>query len=215
MKLFVFDHCPFCVRALLAVGLKSLPVEIAYILEDDVETPTKMIGQQMVPILEYQPGKFMPESLDIVNYLDNNFGELMFTAPQNPKILEWINANHRTVNEYIMPRYATMEFPEFATQSARDEYISRHEKNYGSFKTLLENSSDYKATIEESLQALNSEIDLDRVKAGQYSLDDIIVFPLLRALSSAKDLVFPANVKEYMELLAEKGNVPLFYEQSC
>lgn len=215
MKLFVFDHCPYCVRAMLATGLKSLPIEISYILEDDTETPTKMIGKPMVPILEYEAGKYMPESLDIVQYLDSNYGAPLFTAEQNPKILEWITANHRKVNECVMARYAKMDFPEFATDSARQMFVSRHEENFGSFDELFNNSAEYKANIEAELKVLANEIDLERVLLGKYSMDDIILFPLLRALTCVKDLSVPKNVQEYTELLADKGNLPLFYNQAC
>ncbi|WP_077925486.1 glutaredoxin 2, partial [Wohlfahrtiimonas larvae] len=190
MRLFVFDHCPFCVRALLAVGLKALPVKISYILEDDIETPTKMIGKQMVPILEYEAGKYMPESLDIVKYLDANFGEEIFTEAQNPKVVAWIDDHFGRVNEYVMPRFAEMDFPEFATDSARQLYITRHEERIGcSFAELLEKSEEYKIVLEQALAILEEFVALERIQEHQkYSLDDIILFPLLRALTCVKDL---------------------------
>ncbi|MGL4675025.1 MAG: glutaredoxin 2 [Wohlfahrtiimonas sp.] len=216
MRLFVFDHCPFCVRALLAVGLKSLPVEISYILEDDIETPTKMIGKQMVPILEYEAGKFMPESLDIVKYLDANFGDAIFTEAQNPEVSAWIDDNFGRVNEYVMPRFAEMNFPEFETASARNMYITRHEERLEqSFAELLAKSASYKAAMETELEKLAEFVDLARVQNQKYSLDDIILFPLLRALTCVKGLAFPKAVKEYTEILAKQGNVPLFYDQAC
>lgn len=217
MRLFVFDHCPFCVRALLAVGLKSLPIEIVYLLEDDIETPTKMIGKQMVPILEYEVGKFMPESLDIVTYLDANFGDEIFTEAQNPKISMWLEDHAAQVNEYVMPRFATMNFPEFKTDSARNVYITRHEEWMGqSFASLLAKSDEYKIVIEKGLEALADLIDLARIQDHQkYSLDDIILFPWLRALTCVKDLVFPETLQQYIEILSKRGQVSLFYDQAC
>ncbi len=214
MRLFVFDHCPFCVRALLAAGLKSVPVEIKYILEDDVETPTKMIGKQMVPILEYEEGKFMPESLDIVKYLDENNGESILTEAQNPAIEAWINEHFMPINKYVMPRYASMEFPEFATESARNAYITRHEQYFGSFDELLALSPEYKVATEKALVELDALIDLYRVEAKKYSLDDILLFPLLRALTSVKDLAFPEKVLKYTQTLSERGNLPLYFNQA-
>lgn len=214
MRLFVFDHCPFCVRALLAAGLKSVPIEINYILEDDVETPTKMIGKQMVPILEYEEGKFMPESLDIVKYLDENHGASTFTEAQNPEIQTWINDNFVPINKYVMPRYATMEFPEFATDSARSAYVTRHEEYFGSFADLLALSAEYKVSTEKALCELEVLIDLDRIEAKKYSLDDILLFPLLRALTCVKDLEFPKKVLEYTQTLSERGNLALYFTQA-
>lgn len=215
MRLFVFDHCPFCVRALLAAGLKALPIKIEYILEDDEETPTKMIGKQMVPILEYETGKFMPESLDIVKYLDANFDDAILTAQQNPKISEWISDNFGRVNEYVMPRYAKMNFPEFETDSARNMYITRHEARLGSFEDLYAKSDDYKVVMEQALVQLVGLIDLARVENHKYSMDDIILFPLLRALTCVEGLEFPDSVLQYTKLLSQQGKLPLFFDQAC
>ena len=68
MNLFVYEHCPYCIKARMIFGIKDLPVTIVFLDNDDEKTPIEMIGQKMVPILEYEPGKFMSESLDIINY---------------------------------------------------------------------------------------------------------------------------------------------------
>lgn len=215
MKLYVFDHCPFCMRTLLAFGLKKQPVEIAYILEDDLETPTKMIGQQMVPILENEAGKYMPESLDIVNYVDGKFGSKIFVEAQNPKISEWIESNVRTINNLVMPRYAKMEFPELATSSARKLYRERHEENYGNFDDLYAQSDEYKKTIGKALDVLSQYIALERVASENYSLDDIILFPFLKALTAVKGLVLPEKVQKYVSSLAKQANLELFDHKAC
>ncbi len=52
MKLYIYDHCPFCVKARMIFGLKNIPVELNVLQNDDEATPTRMIGQKMVPILQ-------------------------------------------------------------------------------------------------------------------------------------------------------------------
>ena len=42
---------PFCSRARLALGLKNLPFEIIVVMEDDAETPTRLVGKKAVPII--------------------------------------------------------------------------------------------------------------------------------------------------------------------
>ncbi len=71
MKLYIYDHCPFCVRARMIFGLKKLAVEQIVLFDDDIETPTKMIGRKMLPILQKDDGSYLPESLDIVHYVDS------------------------------------------------------------------------------------------------------------------------------------------------
>ncbi len=56
MKLYIYDHCPFCVRARMIFGLKKLAVEQIVLFDDDIETPTKMIGRKMLPILQKMMG---------------------------------------------------------------------------------------------------------------------------------------------------------------
>ena len=70
MKLYIYDHCPFCVRARMAAGLFGADVEEVVMANDDEATPIGMIGAKQVPILQKEDGSFMGESLDIVRYLD-------------------------------------------------------------------------------------------------------------------------------------------------
>ena len=39
MKLYIYEHCPFCTRARMIFGLKSLPVELSVVLEGDARGP--------------------------------------------------------------------------------------------------------------------------------------------------------------------------------
>ena len=80
MKLYVYDHCPFCVRARMILGLKNLPVELVVLANDDEATPIGLVGKKVVPILVKEDGTAMPESLDIVNYVDEHFGEKIWQS---------------------------------------------------------------------------------------------------------------------------------------
>ncbi len=44
MKLYYYDHCPFCVRARIAAGLLGADVEDVVLANDDEATPISMIG---------------------------------------------------------------------------------------------------------------------------------------------------------------------------
>nr|WP_303803540.1 glutathione S-transferase N-terminal domain-containing protein [Snodgrassella alvi] len=46
-----------------------------------------MIGEKMVPILQKEDGSYMPESLDIVAYVDSNYGKSpVLIGAKNPEI---------------------------------------------------------------------------------------------------------------------------------
>ena len=90
MKLYVYDHCPYCVRARMIFGLKNLAFEKIVLLNDDESTPVGLIGKKAVPILIKENGEAMPESLDIVKYVDENYGEKLLNYDIRPEISEWM-----------------------------------------------------------------------------------------------------------------------------
>lgn len=48
--LYVYDHCPFCVRVRLALGVKNIKYLVQFLANDDISTPTKLIGKKISPI---------------------------------------------------------------------------------------------------------------------------------------------------------------------
>jgi hypothetical protein len=49
-SVYVYDHCPFCVRVRLALGLKNVKHNIVFMANDDIPTPTKLVGKKIAPI---------------------------------------------------------------------------------------------------------------------------------------------------------------------
>ena len=47
---YVYDHCPFCVRVRLALGIKNVKHKIYFMANDDVPTPTSLVGKKIAPI---------------------------------------------------------------------------------------------------------------------------------------------------------------------
>ena len=47
---YVYDHCPFCVRVRLALGIKNVKHNVYFLQNDDISTPTKLIGKKIAPI---------------------------------------------------------------------------------------------------------------------------------------------------------------------
>jgi hypothetical protein len=47
---FVYDHCPFCVRVRLALGIKNVKHYVNFLANDDVKIPTSLVGKKIAPI---------------------------------------------------------------------------------------------------------------------------------------------------------------------
>ncbi|PRX11171.1 UNVERIFIED_ORG: glutaredoxin 2 [Martelella mediterranea] len=204
MKLYVYDHCPFCVRARMPFGLKNIPFELAFLLNDDEETPIRMIGKKMAPILEDENG-YMAESLDIVARVDGVSGERLFDGTPRKEITDWLKAWGSTIDALVIPRTPDPVFPEFRTEAARAYFTAKKEANFGSFDALLAETETHKAEMLKGLAALAGFLP-DPEGA---SINDIMLFPVLRALSTVPDFAVPEPVEDYRTRMAERSGVPL------
>jgi hypothetical protein len=57
--LYVYDHCPFCVRVRLALGIKNVKHNLHFLANDDIATPTKLVGKKIAPIFVSRHGNTM------------------------------------------------------------------------------------------------------------------------------------------------------------
>ncbi|AEF46012.1 glutaredoxin, GrxB family [Serratia sp. AS12] len=212
MKLFIYDHCPFCVKARMIFGLKNLPVRLVTLLSDDEATPISMIGKKMAPILQKDDGSYLPESMDIVRYVDNLDGRPLLTGKTNPAIADWLQRVGGYSAKLLLPRIANADFEEFATDSARQYFAHKKQASIGDFSEHLANSADLIAELEADLQALSSLIITPDAVNGTLSEDDIQLFPLLRSLSIVAGVTLPENVEAYRNRMAQLSDIPLLLD---
>ncbi|MFC0227218.1 glutaredoxin 2 [Serratia aquatilis] len=212
MKLFIYDHCPFCVKARMIFGLKDLSVRLVTLLYDDVTTPTAMIGKKMAPILQKDDGTFMPESMDIVHYIDGLDGKPILTGQTNPAIAAWLSHAQSYTGKLLMPRFANADFEEFATDNARGYFADKKQSTGVDFAALLADSADLIAQLEEDLQTLSTLIVSPDAVNGTLSEDDIQLFPLLRSLSIVAGVTLPDNVEAYRNRMAKRCEISLLLD---
>ncbi|MFS9380521.1 glutaredoxin 2 [Citrobacter sp. ANG330] len=209
MKLYIYDHCPFCIKARMIFGLKNIPVELNVLANDDDETPTRMIGQKMVPILQKDDSRYLPESMDIVHYVDKLDGKPLLTGKKNPAIDEWLRKVNSYANHLLLPRFAKSAFDEFATPSARKYFTEKKEAMIGSFADHLAHSAGLTKKISDDLRALDKLIVQPNGVNGELSEDDIQLFPLLRNLTLVAGITWPTRVADYRDNMAKQTQVNL------
>ena len=209
MKLYIYDHCPFCVKARMIFGLKNIPVELNVLLNDNEATPTKMVGQKMVPILQKDDSRYLPESMDIVHYVDKLDGKPLLTGPTNAAIGEWLRQVNTYVQHLLLPRIAKAPFDEFATPEARAYFIKKKEGMIGSFTEHLAHSPGLIKKISDDLRKLDKLIVQPNAVNGELSEDDINLFPLLRNLTLVAGIEYPSRVRDYRDNMAKQTQVNL------
>ena len=210
MKLYVYDHCPFCIKARMIFGLKNLPVDVVFLANDDEATPITMIGKKMVPILQKEDDTYMPESMDIVHYIEREYAPAVLTGTVNALISLWLQENSGLISKLYIPRTPKIPLPEFATQAAQKYFTEKKEAYYGSFAALLEQTPELLMQINQSLQALDTLILSEKACNQILSEDDIHLFAALHNLSMAKGVIYPDKVDQYRKNMSEQTKINLY-----
>ncbi len=216
MNLYVYDHCPFCLRVRVAMAQKKIDYKKIYLLNDDEDNPLRMIGKKLVPILEYEPHNFMGESMDIIEYLDENFG------PEPEFLWECNYGNTNEINGIVkkmyspilklcFPRWIQIGLPEFRTEEAVNYFKSKKERSHGDFSSLLANTDELIAELNPNLQQLTEVFNYD---LRNFNLDDIEVFSWLRGLSCVKKLSLPPKLDIFLKEVAERSDTVLYYNKA-
>ncbi|HII3707274.1 GrxB family glutaredoxin [Pasteurella multocida] len=214
MELYVYDHCPYCVRAMMIFGLKNIPFKKHVLSNDDEETPIRLVGKKVVPILVKEDGTAMPESLDIVKYIDAHYGEAILQTAVRPEIEALLAEITSYSNYLLMPRFVKLDLAEFATQSAIDYFTKKKTDYVGDFTQHFNNTPTYLARLTQDLEKLSTLVMGETSLNQHLSFEDILVFPLLRNLTCVKGLRFPARLEKYIKRLSELSKVELYTSQA-
>ena len=214
MKLYIYDHCPFCVRARMIFGIQQIPVEQIILANDDEATPISLIGAKQVPILQKPDGSYMGESLDIVRHINAQASQPIGETIR-PSIQAWADQVGEDYNQLLFPRSIQLGLPEFATPSAVVYFIRKKEAQIGTgIAQMLEQTPALLAQIHDDLQTLASQIHANALNGSEISMEDIIIFPMLRNLSMVRDIQFPPIVQDYIANMAARSQINTYFDRA-
>ena len=118
------DHCPFCVRVRLAAGLLGIKHNLQFMANDDIPTPTALIGKKIAPIWVDEDGPMM-ESLDIIEKIDT--GKVLKPASGRTDLKAWQKSVQTLLRKLQRPRYVMVPLPEFMQKDGRDAFVANHQ----------------------------------------------------------------------------------------
>jgi len=190
-------------------GLKNIACEVIYLPNNDEETPTQLIGKKMLPVLVSENHEPMGESLDIVQFIDENYGSPVLTLPENVAIEAWMEDATKVIYLLAIPRWASSDFEEFRHYEARKYFVSKKEAFFGSFPHLLDQSEKLIAEINLKLEGLEFLLSQQEMDTEHFSLTDIRLFPLLRSLSIVKGIHWPNLVDAWRKEMSAWSRVNL------
>lgn len=215
MKLYYYDHCPFCVRAKMVAGYKQVPVEYIVLLNDDSETCMRLVHKKQVPILEFDDGSAMVESLDIAHKFDEIGEKSRVVSPSTDiqkKVTDELSEVSSDINALLFPRNVKASLPEFATKSAIEYFQGKKEKNLGkSFDQAMAETAEHKKKVEDKLATLPFHPDNTN---ENLSWDDVMIFPTLRNLTIVKNIKMPQQLQNYVKHISALTGVQLYYDRA-
>lgn len=211
MKLFVFEHCPFCIKAMMLAGLKKMNVENVFLQNHDVDARIEKVGANLVPILQKDDGSYMAESLDIVRYLDGyNGSPVLAEAEFGEQISDWLEPAFQYILPLLFPRNMKIDLPEFGSELAKAWFTKNKTAMINmSFEEAMAKTNEFLPPLNEHLKAIDWLI-LPSERKNTLSYDDINFYPTLRNLTMVKGIQFPQRIRQYVDEVTELTGTRLF-----
>lgn len=214
MKIYLYHHCPYCIKARLVADLSGLNYETIFLANDDEKAHIDRIGSKQVPFLEKADGTFIKESNDICEYISKIQGfDIADSAIDNlvKDLVTELAPHYRRVVYPRMPHHPKNEC-DFPTQSAKDYFIKKKSAYIGDMDALLKNPPyDSIKAINDILNKIDPYIKTPFINGDKFSWDDINIFPIFFILTMAKDLIeIPVNITNYIQNIEAKTNIELY-----
>lgn len=205
MKLYHYIHCPFCVRVRMALGFFELDYESVVLDYDDEETPLKLTGKKMLPIMEID-GEFMNESLDIIKALaqksekELHLDKLM--SESYTQLSDYLDILGKDVHNLCMPYWAwSKEF----TPQAREYFINKKSAKRGPFNLLAQNKTVFLKGLELNLNQLSSKL-LPFYESDKFTILDILLASHIWGMYIFPEYQFPPQIHIYLQKVKELTN---------
>lgn len=196
MKLYHYVHCPFCVRVRLALGYLQQAYDSSVVPYNDEETPRKLTGKKMLPIMAFDDGTVINESLDIINKLDSNNllkNELMITHQEEINAL--LDRIGKPVHNLCMPYWIWT--PEFNEQS-REYFQKKKEIKRGPFKNLIHQKEEFIAELDLILAGLENDLR-PFYKNNEMTILDIALAAHLWGMYIFPEFQFSPKIHQYLQ----------------
>lgn len=212
MKLYQYDHCPFCIRVRMILGRYRPDCEIITLAYDDDQTPRALIGKKMLPILIKDDGTAMAESLDIITYL-----QTLDNVPQiDPTPLPMaIKNTMKPLGDQLglltKPRVIHLPINDFSQPSAIRYYENKLMRQKGlNFNDCIEKTPCLIAAVEPILNRVAEQMGSQHYVYQHLTMADIILFSRLRNLSIISALTIPTTLQAYLSYQAQQAALTLF-----
>ena len=212
MKLYVYEHCPYCIITRMAFAVKKIPYTMEYLYYDDVKAHVDKIGVKQVPILQKDDGSHMGESIDIVKYLDSLAKPTIFHTYTRREDIAQLFSDQNLLPIRSLSFLAAIDrnFPEISTPSSKQYYIDKHMSRlpYNTIEDMKIQVASFKKAVTQFMQKLVPLLYTEHHMSKQgFGIDDLLCFSRLYALVNIGDVQIPAKLERYMDNMFSLTNM--------
>lgn len=202
MRLYHYVHCPFCVRVRMVLSFLQFNYESIILPYDDEQTPVKLTGVKMLPIM-HLADKTLNESLQIIKLLDQEDKLKTIKCLENyPETEIILNKLGNDIHSLAMPYFIWT--PEF-TESSRNYFQKKKEQKRGPFKELIKNRSNFESSLEHNLKSMESKFQKE-INSSTIDLNDILFASHLWAMYIVPEFQFPSHIHQYLQAVKHTCN---------
>lgn len=202
IELYHYVHCPYCIRVRFVLGYLNIPFKSTVLPYNDEQTPIKLSGVKMLPILR-DGNHIMNESLDIIDYLDSKNALAVKETTQTKEfehLTDVLNKISGPLHSLAMPYWIyTAEFD----AESRKYFQAKKEIKRGPFRDLLAKKNDFVIEVQSLLN--NLEEDLRPYYHSEHlTLKDIVIASHLWGLYIVPEFQFTDRMNLYLQKIKEE-----------
>ncbi|UIJ42897.1 glutaredoxin 2 [Vibrio kanaloae] len=208
MKLYIYDHCPFCARVAYIAQSLSLNIELISVDYDDAQTLIDLIGKKMVPVLQKDDGSIMAESLDIIAYFMDLKSSNEQREPSEQATL-FQNRSFPLTQQIGRPRWWNLDLAEYRSVGSKQAWRASKETVGFNFEELLENTSQYVQQINPLLKDAELLLDLENGESSLPIIDQALYFSMLRGFCVESSITWPPALEHWLEKQSKMLSIKL------
>lgn len=208
MKLYIYEHCPFCIRVRYVAKMLHISLQEIIVDYHDKETPIQLVGKKVVPILIKDDGTPMLESSDIIDYLISLKHDYVASAPAETT-LQWQKKAFPLLQRIGYPRWLSLNLDEFSKEESHLAWVANKQVAELNFDHLLEQTAEIVKHVEALANEAEQLLNFNGTDTQASLVDQAIYYSILSGVSCEPTINWPEKLQHWLNIQSENLALPL------
>lgn len=163
----------------------------------------------MLPIMQFNDGSILNESLDIIKKLDERNRLNIDSWAKDHELNRWLEEVSKPLFKLVMPYLIFL--PEFDKES-RIYFQKKKEIKRGPFSLLVRERKKYENDVHQFLDTLPKSVSLSPKNTENISMADLMVASHLWTLYQVPEFQFTPEIHTYLQSIKESCRFDFYHE---